>query len=320
MFDREKRERQRRMVEVVSAYLSAAARFEEIYGAYRQDNLTFEDIEPFIDDKGKSILFEAKQSCHALFRRDTSAAIEKEQLFDLTIGTIFHEAMKLRENLYQLQVYGQQGRALESKAERTKNEEDFLQQLHTILKRAARGFAEGMEETHNLFREATEQLKSLLPDFRSNGLLLRFFHEQPLIIGRIFGDEPGDHPFDVLYPAGRGQSFAATGRSYLESARYGRAQECFLRSIEAGFGDPALPSLLSFSRGMSLFYAGELGEALDAFEEITDRQGLSVESRALLPEIGRVAQRIASEFRARGDSPAAERAAAIAERAGAPPV
>jgi len=320
MFDREKRERQRRMVEVVSAYLTAAARFEQIYGAFRQDNLTFEDIEPFIDDKGKSILFLAKESCHALFRQKISGAIEKEQLFDLTIGTIFHEAMKLRENLYQLQVYGEQGRALQSKATRTKNEEDFLQQLDIILKRAARGFSEGMEETHGLFHEATEQLKSLLPEFRSNGLLLRFFHEQPELVAEIFGDRPGDHPFDILYPLGRGQTFAATGRSYLESARYGRAQECFVRSLEAGFGDPALPSLLSFSRGMSLFYAGEHEEALDAFEEITDRGGLSVESRALLPEIGRVAQRIASELRARGESQAAGRAAAIAERAGAPPL
>jgi tetratricopeptide (TPR) repeat protein len=320
MFDRGNRERQRRVVEVVSAYLTAAARFEEIYDAYREDNLTFEDIEPFIDDKGKSVLFQAKETCHALFRHNTSTAIEKEQLFDLTIGTIFHEAMKLRENLYQLQVYGMQGRALESKSGRTKNEEDFLLQLHTILKRAARGFAEGMEETLNLFREATEQLKSLLPGFRSNGLLLRYFHEQPGLAGRIFGEQPGDHPFEVLYPQGRGQTFAAAGRSYLESARYSRAQECFLRSIEAGFGDPALPSLLSFSRGMSLFYAGEQEEALDAFEEITDRQGFSVESRALLPEIGRAARRISSELRARGDLQGAERAATIAERAGAPPV
>lgn len=320
MFDREKRERHRRMVEVVSAYLSAAARFEELYKAYREDALAFEDLETFIDDRGKSVLYQAKESCHALFRRDASVGMEKGHLFDLTVGTIFHEAMKLRENLYQVQVYGEQGRALGAKASRTRNEEDFLHQLHTILKRAASGFSEEMEETRTLFREATQQLKALLPDFRSNGLLLRFFHEQEKLTQQVFGAAREDHPFEMMFPGGRGPGYAAAGRSYLDSGRFGKAQVCFGKSIEEAWGDPALPAMLDYARGMSLFYAGEIESALDAFAGVTDRQGLNVDARTLLPEIGRVARRIASELRAKGSVEAAERASSLADRAGAPPV
>lgn len=320
MFDREKRERQRRMMEVVSDYLWASVRFEEMYKAYKGDRLIFEDLESFIDDRGKSLIYQVKQNCHALFRRDASAGMEKERLFDLTVGTIFHEAMKIRENLYQLEVYGEQGRALEAKEERTKNEEDFLRQLNTSLRRAARGFAEGMEETRNLFREATGQLKALLPDFRSNGLLLRFFHEQGELTAKVLGATREDDPFRIMFPDATGTSYATAGRSYLESGRFGRARECFGKSIEEGCGDPALPALLAFARGMSFFYAEEHEQALLAFAEVTDQQGLGAEARTLLPEIGRVARRIASELRELGNTDTARQASLLADRAGAPPV
>jgi tetratricopeptide (TPR) repeat protein len=309
----ERRERQRKVVEVVASFIAAADKFEEIHSAYKAKTLTFEDMETFVDDRGKSLLFLVKENCHELFRRHVAASLEKEQLFDLTIGTIFHEAMKLRENLYQLEVYGAKGQALETREGRRRHKDDFVRQLRKTLGRAEKRLKEGMEETRTLLHEATEQLKSLLPDFYSNGLLLRFFLERPDLTGRVFGEGGVESCFEFIHPEGQGQGFAAAGRSYLESARYARARECFRRSLDAGNADPALPGLLAFARGMSLYYAGDQKEALGAFIEVMAETDKRAELEALHPAIARVARRMAGELRTRGFSGQADRALELAE-------
>ncbi|OGP83542.1 MAG: hypothetical protein A2Y95_12850 [Deltaproteobacteria bacterium RBG_13_65_10] len=315
MIERESRERQRKVVQVVVGFLSAAAAFEEIYQAYRQGSLSFAKLESFVDDRGKSLFFEVKEVCHALFRRNVSAGMEKEQLFDLAIGTIFHEAMKLREDLYQIETYGGKYRQLEAKDGRTKYEEDFLRQLRKIFHRAEVRLNEEMEETHSLFRETAEQLKTLLADFGSNGLLVRFLHENVELVQRVFGGRGVEGLFDVMYPDGYPQSLVVAGRSYLESARFDKAHECFERAAERGAKDPALPVLVPYACGMALSYGASYEEALAAFQEAIPRISEHAEGRTLLPLAVRALRRLAPEMRMRGRNDLAHRASALAEQA-----
>ena len=55
-------------------------------------------MEEFVDDRGKSCLYRLKEMCHDLFRNADEAGY-KEKLYDITVGYIFHEAMKIREHL-----------------------------------------------------------------------------------------------------------------------------------------------------------------------------------------------------------------------------
>ncbi len=319
MMDREARERQRKVVQIVAGFLSAAAAFEEIYQAYRQGSLSFAKLESFVDDRGKSLLFEVKEICHALFRRNVVAGMEKEQLFDLAIGTIFHEAMKLREDLYQIETYGTKYRQLEEKEGRTKYEEDFLRQLRKIFRRAEVRLDEEMDETKSLFRETAEQLKTLLADFGSNGLLVRFLHENVDLVHRVFGGRGVEDLFEVMYPGGYPQSLIVAGWSYLESARFDKAHECFERAAARGATDPALPALDSYTRGMALSFGLNYEETFAAFEEAIPRLLDRSEGKALLPLAARTLHRLAPEMRMRGRSDLADRAvelAACAERRG----
>ena len=73
--------------------------------------MVFEDIEKFVGDDASSILFRLKESCHAIFRpsgSDSRPEVAAGALLDLVVGSLFHEAMALRENLYQLESYGAQ--------------------------------------------------------------------------------------------------------------------------------------------------------------------------------------------------------------------
>jgi tetratricopeptide (TPR) repeat protein len=312
--DREARERQRKVVQVVAGFLSAAAAFEEIYQTYRQGSLSFAKIESFVDDRGKSLLFEVKEVCHALFRRNMAAGMEKEQLFDLAIGTIFHEAMKLREDLYQIESYGAKYHQLEEKEGRTKYEEDFLRQLRKIFRRAEVRLEEEMDETKSLFHETAEQLKTLLADFCSNGLLARFFHENADLVHRVFGGRGAEDLFEVMYPGGYPQSLVVAGWSYLESARFDKAHECFGRAAERGATDPALPALDPYARGMALSFGLNYEETVAAFEEAIPRLQNRPEGKGLLPVAARTLRRMAPDMRTRGRSDLADRAAELAAR------
>jgi len=315
VLDREVRERNRRIVEVVAGFLQAGIAFEEIYQTYRKGTLTFAQIESFVDDRGKSLLFQMKEICHALFRRNAVAGMEKEPLVDLAIGTIFHEAMKLREDLYQLEVYGAKLRTLEAKEGRTRYEDDFLRQLRKITRRAEVRLDEEMDETRTLFRETSEQLKTLLADFGSNGLLVRFFHENVDLVQKVYGGGGVEDLLDLMYPGGYAQSLAAAGKSYLESARFDRAEACFRQSIERGYADALAPHYLAFSRGMALYYAAKLEEALPEIEQAAAGLSDHPEASAWMVVIARAARRMSPELRVRGRIESADRATAVAEKA-----
>ncbi len=106
------KERDRQIVEIVRHFLLAVVTFRQQYQNYQQGSLHFADLAKLIDDRGQSILYALKELSHALYRHNSAIISEKEQIFDLTIGSIFHLAMKIREDLYQLEIYGPKYRAL----------------------------------------------------------------------------------------------------------------------------------------------------------------------------------------------------------------
>ncbi len=67
--------------------------------------LCFGDIEEFVDDRGRSCLFRLKEMYEGSFRKFDAAKHTEKKLYDMTVGYIFHQAMILRENLYQLEYH-----------------------------------------------------------------------------------------------------------------------------------------------------------------------------------------------------------------------
>src|SRR3990172_2817201 len=109
--------RNRNVLEIVRGLLLSEVAFQEIFRKYKEGHLRFSDIGNWVDDKGQSLLYNLKEQCHSFFRdRKESSLNRNEWLLDLVIGSIFHEAMKLRENLYQMEVYRPKYLEYESKA------------------------------------------------------------------------------------------------------------------------------------------------------------------------------------------------------------
>jgi len=193
---------------------------------YKDGALCFEDIEKFIDDRGRSCLFKLKEMCHELFR-NSDAASYREKLYDMTVGYIFHQAMILRENLYQLEYYKPRC-DIEGSALTTREKKIFIE-MEFLVKKSEKKLKEGFRETKLLLREMVEQLKDLMKLYRGNYLLPRFIFENEKTFMTIYGKKNFGRLLNELYDDGEKLLMFKAAESYLESEYYDVARGLFQR-------------------------------------------------------------------------------------------
>ncbi len=193
---------------------------------FREERLYFTTIEDFVDDRGKSCLFRLKEMCHDLFRNSNEASY-KEKLYDITVGYTFHEAMKLRENLYQLEYYRPQcDIALQNLSDQ---ERKIVNEIEVLVKKANIRLKEGFKEIDGLSNQLISQLKDLIFLYRGNYLLPRFLFEQEKPLIRIYGRKGFADILQAAYADGRSLLIFKTASSYLESEYYETARTLFKR-------------------------------------------------------------------------------------------
>ena len=127
------RERDRKIVTIVYSFLHAFRTFRQIKNINQEGSLRFADLAKFVDDRGQSFLFTLKTACQDLFRRSSSSATKNEEIFDLTVGSIFHLAMKLREDLYQLEFYGPKYLEFGEKGDQKQGQEALILKFKEIF-------------------------------------------------------------------------------------------------------------------------------------------------------------------------------------------
>ena len=95
------------LVDIVREYLDVNERMRDLFVHFRAGTLGFGPVRDLFADDERSPLFRLKERCHRLFRRRGSnrEPMWRAELFDLAVGSLFHEAMKFRENFYQQVVY-----------------------------------------------------------------------------------------------------------------------------------------------------------------------------------------------------------------------
>ena len=295
-FDTTRRDRDRKVVEIVRNFLLATRIFRQQYQEYKQGSLCFSDLAKFVDDRGQSILFTLKESCQDLFRRSSSFISEKEQIFDLIIGSIFHLAMRIREDLYQLEVYGPKYLKLSAKRSISPGQENLIQEFKKIISHTESSFTEGIEEIEALFQEVFRQFKELLVEYRENGLLIRFFLEESELLKEVLGKNALAEIFHTLFDEDEAQAYRLAGESYFQSAFYAKAVKAFSHAMEKRPGDETLQFKIHLSQGMEQFYSFAPLQALKSFEKclpLAQKVEFLETYRAM---IHRVCQKIQEEF------------------------
>src|SRR4030067_2530788 len=241
-----------KILEMVRGLLLSEVAFQEIFKKDREGRLRFSDIGNWVDDRDQSLLYNLKEQCHSLFRDRGKTPVRKnEWLLDLVIGSIFHEAMKLRENIYQMEIYRPKYLQYKLKVGKTAYEKDYLQQFERIILKAKQGVTEGMEETRSLFQDAMAQLIDLFKESKNNALLVRFLLENQTLLQKVYGSKKAKKIFHLMFKKGFLDAYQLAGQSYLESEHYSLSSTYFSKALKMDPHNYDLQFLLNFSLGMN---------------------------------------------------------------------
>ena len=296
--------RNRNLLEMVRRLLLAEVAFQEILKKYKEGKLRFSDIGNWVDDSGQSLLYTLKEQSHSLFRVGAKGPVHRnEWLLDLAIGSIFHEAMKLRENIYQMEVYRPRYLQFESKMDKTayEYERDYLQQFERIISRAEQGVQEGMEETQSLFKDAVEQLIDFFNKNSANPLLVRFLLEHQPLLQRVYGNRRAKEIFHLMFKKGLLDAYSLAGRSYLQSGHYDLSSLYFSKALRMEPSDHELQFFMNFSLGMKAYYKNTYSKTVSYFAKLVHLRLNKKLKRDYLRKAEEVCHRVSSELREEGE-------------------
>ena len=261
---------------------------------HKRGTLTFSEVEEFVDDRGKSCLYRLKQMCHELFR-NTPGAAYKEKFFDITVGYIFHEAMKLRECIYQLEYYKPQYNMLISSPELTPAEKKVIREFGGLILKAQKRLNEGLKEVRTLLKDLVEQVKDLVKIYRNNYLLPRFLLENERSFIAMYGKKGYQDLLDDIYDQGRTTLIFKAALSYLGSEYYQVARSLFQKAIKLDRGNVAARFLFLYTSAFNCYFRNRFSMAKIFAEEAlampidgqTEIETYAQSLRDLLPDLAK---------------------------------
>lgn len=241
----------KKQIDLIRESICVEAKCMECRELFKSGTLCFEVIEGFIDDRGNSCLFRLKEMCHDLFRNSDEATF-KEKIYDITVGYIFHEAMKFRENLYQLEYYGP--RYESAVREFTEQDRKAVREIETLVSKAERRMREGLREIMLLLNQLVGQMKDLMKLYKDNYLLPRFIIENEKTLLRIYGRKGMAELLNDLYHDGRQKLVVKAAESYLQSEYYDHARILFKRAARQNPKDKRANYLYCLASAFYFFY------------------------------------------------------------------
>lgn len=227
---------------------------------HRNGNLCFSHIEDFVDDKGRSCLYRLKEMCHALYRKSDNASY-KEKLYDMTVGYIFHEAMKLRENLYQLEYYRPNyTKEIEHLSE---IEKKIIHEINALTKKTEKRLNEGFKEIKKLLKELVAQLMDLIKLYKDSYLMPRFILENQKDLITVFGKKGYERLLAELYKDGRTVLMLKAAKSYLESEYFDIARALLKKVIFLNKNNDTAKFLNLYASAFYFYFKNRFQKALN---------------------------------------------------------
>jgi len=228
--------------QVLGETLSLTSWFQQFYGLYRDGFLhgnsagkgMFTDGARSVQsellrqltvtvgtESEKGPLWQLKDLCHQVWPRTEQSQFLQGIIFDWLIGSLFHECVKLKENLYLFTNYG--GSSTLSSPVRNSLDgllsqpfsEDPVERTKVLIGQVMGEVARQMEKVGFLFSQASYFLRQVLPDLMNNRLVVRLLVEQEKLVWEIWGESLED-----LLSAANGGS-AVSGLCAAADAYYG---------------------------------------------------------------------------------------------------
>ena len=237
---------------LVQDFFAAKKYFDELLKHYKKNgSLPYSMLAVWVgSDTDKGPLWQLKEQSHRLYRSDRSKIILYENLFDWVVGSIFHESMKLKEDIYQIESYKP---LLEmGLSDNAENREiaKIIQEYYALIDRVSRSLREEIESIDELFTKGLLHLRSLIVFCKSNALLLRFLIENKKTTETMFGQGALEQILQEMFPAGIHEAYILISESSMKNGWYDQAQKYLKIAMKIGAADKGLHEHLTAKLGL----------------------------------------------------------------------
>lgn len=216
---------------LVSYQIEAWATFNTFFDCFKlEGKVPYAEWEAWIGTENrKGPLWQLSDLCHSIIRREGYKPSIHEILLDWTVGAIFHECLKIREELYQLNhpidmCIREDVSELPEVREVIEEWERRLAQIRVSL----RG---GFQEVRNLFQRAWKGMRGFLIIHREMGLLMRYLVENRRTLIGLLGQDEWKNFMAAIHPHGEADTWYYAGVGYLKSGWIQKASEAFAQAL-----------------------------------------------------------------------------------------
>ncbi len=220
--------------DLIQDFFTAKLFFDTISRAYqRNDAISFEQLDIWVgSDEKKGALWLLKDHSQRLYRSSSNAGSLYENLFDWTVGSIFHETIKLKEEAYQIGSYKP---LLEMKVKNKSYDAtlgSIIQEYFVLIERAKENVPVEVQNITELFNKALYHLREIIYAGRNNMLILLLLLEEEKNANAVFGRDQYRDLLKRMFPKGPHEAWIAAGRYYLEGGWHTEAQPFIERALE----------------------------------------------------------------------------------------
>lgn len=279
---------EKKQVDLIKESICVYTKCMDCRASFRNKTLNFAKIDDFVDDKGNSCLFKLKEMCHVLYRNSVEAHY-KEKLYDITVGYIFHEAMKLRESLYQLEFYRPNSYKVTEKL--VDSELKIVREIEHLMKKTEKRLTEGFKEIRLLMKELVGQLSGLIMLYKDNYLIPRFVLKNEKMLISIYGKKGFRSLINELYHDGKPLLLYKAAESYLESEYYDIARRLFKKISIIDRQDKSAEFFYMYASAFYFYFRNRFtrtlafGDKAVNMDMNVEYEGYKIKLRALMDEV-----------------------------------
>jgi len=215
---------------IVKDFFQSYDFFQDLERKFKSKGVDYRGMDQWVGtEESKGILWQLKDLCHDLWKNTAPDENPDTFMFDWMIGTLFHEAMKLKENLYVLANYRPSYDTLYF-PEKNVNGADsncpsFFKEINDEINR-------GIKRIRCLYNKALNTLKTIVVQEKDNALLIRYMLDEKRMHPERWAMKNGLRELlEKLFPDGIDEAYCIAGESYLEGSWYTEAKNAFEEAL-----------------------------------------------------------------------------------------
>ncbi len=216
---------------IVKDFFQSYDFFLNFKSKFQDQGLSYEGMDQWVGTQGnRGTLWQLKDLSHDLWQNSDPDKNPDTLMFDWMIGTLFHEAMKLKENLYVLVNYRPVWDTIDSSQSDRSDAHDkypsFFQEITEEINR-------GIKRIQCLYHKCIKTLQVIITREKDNALLVRYILDSKREAPELWTMKDGlGTLLEKLFPDGIHEAYLIAGESYLEGSWYTEAKIAFEQALQ----------------------------------------------------------------------------------------